>query len=68
VLEPLCEIAPGYIHPVLKKSIRDLLLECKDGTGVVRKYSFLAGGRKRNKIPCKSKANQGHNKPLSAKL
>ena len=37
VLEPLCEIAPGYIHPVLKKSIRDLLLECKDETGVFRK-------------------------------
>jgi len=25
VLEPLCEIAPDFIHPVLKKKMRDLL-------------------------------------------
>jgi 2-amino-4-hydroxy-6-hydroxymethyldihydropteridine diphosphokinase len=29
-LVPLAEIAPGYIHPVLHKSIADLLSECKD--------------------------------------
>ncbi|MBX3256896.1 MAG: 2-amino-4-hydroxy-6-hydroxymethyldihydropteridine diphosphokinase [Chitinophagaceae bacterium] len=29
-LEPLGEIAPGYIHPVLKKSIKLLLEECPD--------------------------------------
>lgn len=30
VLEPLCEIAPDLIHPILKKSIRELLGECED--------------------------------------
>lgn len=30
VLIPLCEIAPGLIHPVLKKSIKELLDECRD--------------------------------------
>ncbi|MCX7883755.1 MAG: 2-amino-4-hydroxy-6-hydroxymethyldihydropteridine diphosphokinase [Caloramator sp.] len=27
VLKPLCEIAPDFIHPVLKKSIKNMLLE-----------------------------------------
>lgn len=35
ILEPLHEIAPDYIHPVLGKSISDLLDECTD-TGLVR--------------------------------
>ena len=30
VLEPLAEIAPDFIHPVYKKSIKDLLIECND--------------------------------------
>jgi len=30
VLTPLAEIAPGFVHPVLKKSILTLLSECKD--------------------------------------
>ncbi len=29
-LEPLQEIAPSFIHPVLKKSVSDLLKECPD--------------------------------------
>ena len=38
VLAPLCEIAPSKIHPVLKKSIQNLLDECHDPS-LVRIYS-----------------------------
>lgn len=38
VLEPLNELAPGFIHPKLKKSISDLLDECTD-TGLVKKIT-----------------------------
>jgi 2-amino-4-hydroxy-6-hydroxymethyldihydropteridine diphosphokinase len=37
-LLPLAEIAPGLQHPVFKKTIRELLEECKDELTVV-KYS-----------------------------
>jgi len=37
-LLPLAEIAPGIIHPVLYKTIAELLDECKDELEV-RKYS-----------------------------
>ena len=37
-LLPLAEIAPDFIHPVLKKSINELLKECPD-TLPVKKYS-----------------------------
>jgi 2-amino-4-hydroxy-6-hydroxymethyldihydropteridine diphosphokinase len=30
VLEPLTEIAPAFIHPILHKTLRQLLEECKD--------------------------------------
>lgn len=33
-LSPLAEIAPGIIHPFLKKSIDELLLECPDKLAV----------------------------------
>lgn len=35
-LLPLAEIAPGIIHPVLKKSIAELLEECPDKSGVTK--------------------------------
>ncbi len=35
-LLPLSEIAPGIIHPVLKKSIRELLNDCSDTLQVKR--------------------------------
>lgn len=38
VLLPLAEIAPGIIHPVLNKTIIELLKECKDELPV-KKYS-----------------------------
>ncbi len=34
VLEPMNELAPGYIHPVLLKTIHQLLVECKDELAV----------------------------------
>lgn len=36
-LLPLCEIAPNLIHPVLQKSIRQLLEECTDELDVQKK-------------------------------
>ncbi|MBQ5815341.1 MAG: 2-amino-4-hydroxy-6-hydroxymethyldihydropteridine diphosphokinase [Flavobacteriales bacterium] len=30
VLEPMCEIAPDYIHPVIGKSIKTLMTECDE--------------------------------------
>jgi 2-amino-4-hydroxy-6-hydroxymethyldihydropteridine diphosphokinase len=38
VLMPLNEIAPGIIHPVLHKSVSELLAECKDELEV-KKYT-----------------------------
>ena len=38
VLVPMCEIAPGAFHPVLKKTMHDILLDLEDGNGV-RFYS-----------------------------
>jgi 2-amino-4-hydroxy-6-hydroxymethyldihydropteridine diphosphokinase len=35
VLVPFCEINPGFIHPVLKKSVKDLLNDSKDNSAVI---------------------------------
>jgi len=41
-LEPLAEILPGFIHPVLKKTIKELLEACEDKGAVKRlKPDFL---------------------------
>lgn len=39
VLEPLAEIAPGFRHPVLKRSVRELLADLPPEGGAVRKLS-----------------------------
>lgn len=36
VLVPMNEIAPHFIHPILRKEIRTLLNECEDNSSVVR--------------------------------
>lgn len=37
VLEPLCEIAPGLIHPVLGRTVGDLLASLQDSSRVIRR-------------------------------
>jgi 2-amino-4-hydroxy-6-hydroxymethyldihydropteridine diphosphokinase len=41
VLIPLCEIEADFVHPVLKKSLADLLAVCKDENKVLKKGSLL---------------------------
>jgi len=41
VLEPLCELAPDMIHPVLKVTFTELLAKCGDECGVSVKYPFV---------------------------
>jgi len=33
-LVPMCELAPGFVHPLLKKNMTTLLRECNDQAGV----------------------------------
>jgi 2-amino-4-hydroxy-6-hydroxymethyldihydropteridine diphosphokinase len=40
-LTPMEEIAPGHIHPVLGKSIRELLAECKDQGNVKKIVAII---------------------------
>jgi len=32
VLEPMCEIAPDFTHPVLKKTVREMMTEIRNST------------------------------------
>ena len=36
VLEPMCDIAPDLIHPVLNKTLKELLNECTDACSCCR--------------------------------
>ncbi len=35
VLQPLYDLAPELVHPVLKKTVREMLKECKDEKKVI---------------------------------
>ena len=50
VLIPLCEISPEMVHPALKKTMAELLEECKDEGIVIRKnpLSFSSTGGKKS--------------------
>lgn len=39
VLIPMAEIAPDFLHPVLNKTIQNLLLDCTDTSDVQKKIS-----------------------------
>ena len=41
VLEPLCELAPDMIHPVLKETFAELLAKCGDECGVSVRHPFV---------------------------
>lgn len=36
ILQPLLEIAPNYEHPFLKKTIKELFIECTDNLPVIK--------------------------------
>jgi 2-amino-4-hydroxy-6-hydroxymethyldihydropteridine diphosphokinase len=44
VLVPLCEIAAGYLHPVLSKTVETMLAECPDPLDV-KKFYLTNGGK-----------------------
>ncbi|MDA3929805.1 MAG: 2-amino-4-hydroxy-6-hydroxymethyldihydropteridine diphosphokinase [Prolixibacteraceae bacterium] len=43
ILEPLCEIAPDFIHPVLNKTLKELLIECTD-ICIVKQLGSISSG------------------------
>lgn len=43
VLEPLRELAPEMMHPVLKVTFSELLMQCRDKRAVSAKHPFSAG-------------------------
>jgi 2-amino-4-hydroxy-6-hydroxymethyldihydropteridine diphosphokinase len=43
VLVPLNEVRPGLVHPILRKSVSELLKELRAHKGVVRRPDLLSG-------------------------
>lgn len=42
VLEPLCEIIPYWVHPILGETIKDLIARCKDKNAVRKRLKSYA--------------------------
>jgi len=42
VLEPLSELAPDFMHPVRNKTVRDLLLECREHFSDTQTVRYLS--------------------------
>ena len=47
VLQPLCDLAPDFIHPGIEKSFNDLLEECKDETVLEKQSKWLTNPKKK---------------------
>jgi 2-amino-4-hydroxy-6-hydroxymethyldihydropteridine diphosphokinase len=39
ILEPMAEIAPEFLHPILKKSMKELLHECIDESEIIKRVA-----------------------------
>lgn len=50
VLRPLAQIAPNFRHPILKKTIKELLKECRDRS-IVRRLGNTSTQKTRHAIP-----------------
>ncbi len=46
VLQPLCDIAPDFIHPIYKKSIKTLLSETQDKSILIKQSKWLRNPKK----------------------
>ncbi len=46
VLQPLCDIASGFLHPVRKKTIRQLLKETEDKSTLIKQSKWLRNPKK----------------------
>lgn len=46
VLVPMCELKPGFVHPVLKKTVKELLNDSKDSSAVTKLKNGIINSKK----------------------